>query len=910
MPWYEPANGAPKPLASERSDEQGAVEVGNYLDEGWNYHPGDDDRRHRHFRDRLKLDGFQHQVESQLSVLFPLADFSSSQEYTRHTLLSRSNGTGGEGENNQVNRIDVSNLKSEGVTHTIESKAAQFFHPRPVNFSSPLTAPSTASGGANGVENENHPLNDNFLGNADFHLARKYAPHLLFHYTTSQQQHQRQRINDQHLRPADQFIEPMSKDLSHCEPISSLKPNQLNNIFDRFVAKPSSKDPFQKASRQAKLIQNSTTGELIAKSDSAFNPSKHSDKIKKSKSWDDFGGRPIDCADSGNLESDHADAKNKKKDKKSSRKDKNSKRPENRGIGDLIQRGTKPTSTQRNQKHIYNAAISDYRSSTNTITELGIPSINMEDVSIPPSTGFPEILEKDFDGIERMELQNAAQCMEGLQQFLSLVGRQKHVAFTTLFLDPYTGHYTTSSCSTADQYGGQRKKKKHAGNITKYTRKSPGQVYECTTPFLPTSKKYCTPKGPACSAWNCTCDDQIRGMRASAMLIGAMFVFESIDSGWQCFLLPLGTTTSQEEVEYERMSSWPTIPFQCDVSLSDRWNAFEALLLNGSTKLVTYNATLSLLPFYYHLDNDVANQNHENSLTSFASCIAGTDITTKNQQHGHSFLPSVWDLRLASWMLRPDADEATLEFRMFQEGFAHFARDHDQGPTSDMPLLMQGLTEARINLALIHNLFPIFNLRLCDGGLLDAFECIETPVQSILASMESRGIGFFPHRIKRIEAQIEYRIGELESRTRSITNDPNFLLSSPQQVSNFLFDILNLQVPGGIISKTKAGSTHRSTSEEALQAIKSDMVSRTGSSPQLIDIILEFRQLNKLLTTFVRPLPKICRRVPSTHGGSSKKSKMEPSRIYPQWMQTAVRTGRLSCRKPNLQQIPKEGGEL
>jgi len=219
------------------------------------------------------------------------------------------------------------------------------------------------------------------------------------------------------------------------------------------------------------------------------------------------------------------------------------------------------------------------------------------------------------------------------------------------------------------------------------------------------------------------------------------------------------------------------------------------------------------------------------------------------------------------------------------------------------------LREAKSNLELIYSLYPIMNVQIVNGGLLDALECIETPVQSILASMESRGIGFFPHRLKRIENQIESRIGELETQSRLITNDPSFLLSSPIQVSNFLFDVLSLQIPAGIISKTTAGSTHRSTSEEALQAIKDEMATRTGTSPPIIDMILEFRQLNKLLTTFVRPLPNICRRSVTTHSGTTKRSKREASRIFPQWMQTSVRTGRLSCRKPNLQQVPKEGGK-
>lgn len=115
MPWYEPTTGAPTPLAVERSDE---AEVDNYLDEGWNYHPTDDSRNRRHqsthngnIRDRLTLDGFQHQVENQLSGIFPLADFSSSLEYTRHTYLSRSTYAGNDDE-----RKDHRNINGKGTS--------------------------------------------------------------------------------------------------------------------------------------------------------------------------------------------------------------------------------------------------------------------------------------------------------------------------------------------------------------------------------------------------------------------------------------------------------------------------------------------------------------------------------------------------------------------------------------------------------------------------------------------------------------------------------------------------------------------------------------------------------------------------------------------------------------------------
>jgi len=151
--------------------------------------------------------------------------------------------------------------------------------------------------------------------------------------------------------------------------------------------------------------------------------------------------------------------------------------------------------------------------------------------------------------------------------------------------------------------------------------------------------------------------------------------------------------------------------------------------------------------------------------------------------------------------------------------------------------------------------------------------------------MECRGVGFYPQRLKRVESQLSARIDELEARGRAVTRDSDFLLSSPQQVSQYLFDKLQLKVPDGIVSKTK--SSHRSTSEEALKAIKSDVMARTGSAPEILDIILEFRTLNKLLTTYIRPLPLLCVR-------AKGKSKKTPSHFHPQRMMTAVRTGRLA----------------
>ncbi len=333
-------------------------------------------------------------------------------------------------------------------------------------------------------------------------------------------------------------------------------------------------------------------------------------------------------------------------------------------------------------------------------------------------------------------------------------------------------------------------------------------------------------------------------------------------------------------------------------------------------KMVTYNATTALMPFYHHQFHDECSsmsattdgqsqvsQIEMLSSSQFTACLTGAsqDDNQYNSFKRPANLRSIWDLRLVSWMLRPDVNDDQLEWSTFKSGFPHLVPSGSTLPCDGMPIISRGLMDTRADLALLHSLYPLINEQLIRKDLLRSLENIEAPVQSILTSMECRGVGFYPQRLKRVESQLSARIDELEARGRAVTRDSDFLLSSPQQVSQYLFDKLQLKVPTGIVSKTK--SSHRSTSEEALKAIKSDVMARTGSAPEILDIVLEFRTLNKLLTTYIRPLPLLCVR-------AKGKSKKTPSRIHPQWMMTAVRTGRLSCRKPNLQQLPSDAGEV
>ena len=596
----------------------------------------------------------QNQIDDQLSRCFPLADFGQSSNSLKCSDSYSSNTDGG---------------IEQSATEYGLSRSAAFFHPRqqvPAHkmIFSPITNPSE------GV--------DNTMALGENHTSQ-----------FSQQQQEEKEAHTLHLqgatRPqvnAQQQQLMVGADIESSLGQHSSNPNGLTHHHD------DDDDPFESfmgkskvvtKPKQTKLIRDSNTGQMKSSLDKT---KKGGEKRSINKSWDDYGGRPmVDDRKEGEINPGDKEKKKKKKKKKKKTDD---------------EAKAETTKSKKKQKKLVRLE--------GTGTELEIPMYNIDDVPTDQTTESAyQLTEHDFHGIEQMQLQNAASCSEGLEAFLAQLGRQKQVAFTMLFLDPRTSAHA----------GGEGKKKKSKTKSVrskKFTMQHSSRGYECTSPFLPSSKKYCTPKGNDCTHWNCTCDNQLRALRAQAALLGAMFVFQ--DGGnLECYLLPLGPTNN-EEIEYKRMESWPVIPFQCGVSLSDRWAAFEAILLNERTKLVTYNGTVSLLPYYQHLACDEAANSTKQD--SFAACISGGEEHSAIRNDG--YIGSIWDLRLVAWMLRENAKDEELEFSKFQEGFSHLASS--QQAYSDMPAVMQGCLSAKNSLELVNTLYSIMNEQLEKGGLL------------------------------------------------------------------------------------------------------------------------------------------------------------------------------------------------
>ena len=160
------------------------------------------------------------------------------------------------------------------------------------------------------------------------------------------------------------------------------------------------------------------------------------------------------------------------------------------------------------------------------------------------------------------------------------------------------------------------------------------------------------------------------------------------------------------------------------------------------------------------------------------------------------------------------------------------------------------------------------------GGTLKLYEDIEMPLIYVLASMEQEGINLDTEMLKEYGMALSKELDDIEKRVREMAEDPSLNVSSPKQLSVILYDKMDLG-----LGKKGGG---RSTDEETLMEI-------IDKHP-IIPAILEYRNLKKLISTYIEPLPALV-------SGSSGK-------LHTTYNQALTATGRLSSVKPNLQNIP------
>ena len=170
---------------------------------------------------------------------------------------------------------------------------------------------------------------------------------------------------------------------------------------------------------------------------------------------------------------------------------------------------------------------------------------------------------------------------------------------------------------------------------------------------------------------------------------------------------------------------------------------------------------------------------------------------------------------------------------------------------------------------------PDWSALKADADLWNLYNEVELPLVEVLREMEAAGVRIDVEKLKKAETVLTEELNALEQRIYALSEEP-FNINSPRQVGELLFDKLKLDTKA---KKSKNGQY--STSEEVLMGLK--------EKHEIVGLILEYRELKKLISTYIATLPSYI---------------AADGKIHTTYNQTVTATGRLSSSNPNLQNLP------
>ena len=255
------------------------------------------------------------------------------------------------------------------------------------------------------------------------------------------------------------------------------------------------------------------------------------------------------------------------------------------------------------------------------------------------------------------------------------------------------------------------------------------------------------------------------------------------------------------------------------------------------------------------------------------------------RNYGIELKGKLFDTMIAHYLIQPELRHNMDYLAEVYLGYQTIHIDELIGPKGKEQRSMRDLTpeqvyeyaceDADITLQLKNVLEP----KLEEVGAKELFWQIEMPLVPVLAEMEMNGVRIDTQSLSETSAQLTQRALDIEKHIFELAGEP-FNIASPKQVGDILFGKLRIvEKP----KKTKTGQFV--TSEDVLQLLR--------NKHEIVDEILKFRGLKKLLGTYVDALPKLIN--PRT------------GHIHTSFNQTVAATGRLSSSDPNLQNIPVRG---
>lgn len=415
--------------------------------------------------------------------------------------------------------------------------------------------------------------------------------------------------------------------------------------------------------------------------------------------------------------------------------------------------------------------------------------------------------------------------------------------------------------------------------------------------FETTGKKVCKPS-QQCNIWYCSCNRYIRVDRSYRPVLGVFLRFPEAEEQSHCYYIPLAPALSDISAPQEGGSKSFVLPFTCETTLKDRWGAFYSILCSSRSKII-YHAKLACLPILRNLE------------------LHGFDS---------SKLQNILDPRVGAYLVSEEEDTSSEEPLELNKLCAQYGISNEVRKCDADGRIGKVIEKVWRELRLVSELHDAIFVRLTQTGTLMFYKELEMKVVVEMAKLELLGIHAEPAGFEKIMRQLTAKITQLEKEAATIAGT-NFNLASPEQVSEILYNRLQIPPP----ASTSAKGKHFSTSEQDLKA-------RAADYP-IVQCILDYRACRKITTTFdwrnflydsakergqggdsvgVASIASNSYSNAHNHVVASQLS-VSPSRspsslpkanpclrIHPRWNLGFTRTGRLSCSSPNLQQVPKE----
>ncbi|MGN1219749.1 MAG: DNA polymerase I [Candidatus Cryptobacteroides sp.] len=166
-----------------------------------------------------------------------------------------------------------------------------------------------------------------------------------------------------------------------------------------------------------------------------------------------------------------------------------------------------------------------------------------------------------------------------------------------------------------------------------------------------------------------------------------------------------------------------------------------------------------------------------------------------------------------------------------------------------------------------------------EHGLEKLYLTMEEPLMKVLSRMEREGVKIDTAQLRRYASALSVEMKEIQDRVRELAGEPDLNIMSPKQIGTVLFEKLKVDPK----MKPKSGVRYTYPTDE-------DTLSTLADKHPIINEILEYRGVKKLLSTYIEPFPTFISDV--------------TGKIHTTFNQALTATGRLSSSKPNLQNIP------